>query len=340
MNIISMKKILLFLLFLLCVNVKASIVVMDADSGRVLYSKNMNDKKLIASTTKIMTSIIALENGNLNDKYKVSNEIDSVNGSMIYAKKGEVFTLNDLLYGLMLQSGNDAAMIIASNVLKYDEFIAQMNIKAFKLKMYNTSFENPHGLNDDTKNYSTAYDMALLMRYAINNKDFLRITSTKKYKVKDYIWYNKNKLLTDYKYTISGKIGYTKKSGQVFVSSAKKDNKTIIITSIDEPDKFNLHKKLYEEYFNKYERYKILDKNTFSFNIKRKNYDYYYLNNDYYMLLKENELNKVQVKININNYFKTCDVLFDNKKIYSDRINVLSYQKRKNTIKDMLLFWK
>ena len=196
-----MKKILLVLIFLLCVNiVNASIVVMDADSGRILYSKNKEEKKLIASTTKIMTSIIALEHAPLDMKIRIGKEVRTVNGSMIYVKEGEIFTLNDLLHGLMLQSGNDAAMTIATNVLGYDKFIKEMNLKAVKLGMNDTIFENPHGLNDDSKNYSTAKDMAILMKYAIKNKDFLSITSAKNYKVDKYIWSNKNKLLKEYKY--------------------------------------------------------------------------------------------------------------------------------------------
>ncbi len=335
-----MKKILFIFVLFFYINVNASIVVMDADSGRVLYSKDMNERKLIASTSKIMTSIIALENGNLNDKYIVGNEIKKVNGSMIYVHEGEEFTLNDLLHGLMLQSGNDAAMIISKNVMKYDNFIAQMNIKAYKLGMYNTSFENPHGLNDDTKNYSTAYDISLLMKYAIKNKDFIRITSTKKYKVNNYIWYNKNKLLSDYKYLISGKIGYTKASGQVFVSAAKKDNKTIVIATIDESDKFNLHKKLYEKYFNEYKKYTILNKNNFSYKIKDKNNNYYYINNNYSILLKENEINKIKVRININDYFNYAEVYFEDKLIHNEKIYYESYIERKNKIKELLSFFK
>ena len=335
-----MKKILLALIFLLCINVKASVVVMDADSGRILYSKNKSERKLIASTTKIMTTIIALENSKLSDKLKVGKEIQIVNGSMIYVKEGETFTLSDLLHGLMLQSGNDAAMIIASKTMPYGNFIAQMNLKAHKLGMYNTTFENPHGLNDDTKNYSTAEDMSKLMRYAIKNKDFLNIKSTKKYKVDNYIWYNKNKLLSEYKYLISGKIGYTKASGQVFVSAAKKDNKTLIIASIDESDKFNLHKKIYEKYFDKYERYKVLDKNTFSFKVKNKNHDHYFIKNDYNMLLAKNEIKKLKISINLNKDNNYVDVYLDNNLIHSERLYILKYQSRLKKVKDLLLFWK
>ncbi len=335
-----MKKILLVLIFLLCINVKASIVVMDADSGRILYSKNKSERKLIASTTKIMTTIIALENAKLSDKLKVGKEIQTVNGSMIYVREGKTFTLNDLLHGLMLQSGNDAAMIIASKIMPYDNFIAQMNLKAHKLGMHNSTFENPHGLNDDTKNYSTAEDMSKLMRYAIKNKEFLNITRTKKYKVDNYIWYNKNKLLSDYKYLISGKIGYTKASGQVYVSAAKKDNKTLIIASINESDKFNLHKKLYEKYFDEYERYKVLDKNTFSFKVKNKNHDHYFIKNDFNMLLTKNEIKKLKISVNLNKNNNYVDVYLDNNLIHSEKLYILKYQSRLKKVKDLLLFWK
>lgn len=335
-----MKKILLVLIFLLCINVSASIVVMDADSGRIIYNKNKSERKLIASTTKIMTTIVALENAKLTDKLKVGKEIQTVNGSMIYVKEGESFTLNDLLHGLMLQSGNDAAMIIASKTMPYDNFIAQMNLKAHKLGMNNTTFENPHGLNDDTKNYSTAEDMSKLMRYAIKNKDFLNITSKKKYKVDNYIWYNKNKLLSDYKYLISGKIGYTKASGQVFVSAARKDNKILIISTIDEGDKFNLHKNLYEKYFKEYERYKVLDKNTFSFKVKNKNHDHYFIKNDFNMLLTKNEIKKLKVNINLNKDNRFVDIYLDNNLIHSEKLYKLKYQSRLKKIKELLLFWK
>ena len=322
------------------INVNASIVVMDADSGRVIYSENKDEKKLIASTSKIMTSIIALENAPLDMKIKVGKEIYEAYGSMTYIKEGEEFTLEDLLKGLMLQSGNDAALTIANNVTSYDYFISLMNLKAYKLGMYNTTFENPHGLNDKTKNISTAYDMALLMKYAIKNKDFLRITRTYEHKVGNYIWYNKNKLLRDYKYLISGKIGFTKKSGQVFVSAATKDNKTLVIASIDEGDKFNLHKYLYEKYFNMYERYKILDKNTFSFKVKNNKHDHYYIKNDFYMLLRKDEINKLKIKVNLNDNKNIVEIYLYDKLIHSEKLYVLKYKSRLKKLKKLLLFWK
>ena len=341
-----MKKLFVIVcFFIMLLKVEASIVVMDSNSGRVLYSENKDEKKLIASTVKILTTIIALENGNLNDKFIVGEEIKKANGSMIYIKEGEKISLNDLLYGLNLRSGNDAAQVIATNVLGYDIFINEMNKKAVSLGMYNSIFENPHGLNDDTKNYSTAYDLALLMKYAIKNKTFLEISSTKKYKTKtdknEYIWYNKNDLLSSYKYTTAGKIGYTKASGQVFVSSASKDGKNLIIVSIDEANKFTLHKNLYEKYFNIYKNYKILDEYTFSINDDRyKNY-YMYIKEDVNLLLTKQEAEKLKITAKIKNKLEDevagyLEFKIDDKVIYKENIYYLEYESRKNKIKSLL----
>lgn len=327
-----MKKVIFLLLFLF-VRVNASIVVMDYNSGRVLYEKDMNERRLIASTTKIMTTLIALENSKLDYMIEIGDEVKSVDGSMIYLKVGDKLSLKDLLYGLMLRSGNDAAMSISTHTLGYDEFIRKMNYKAILLGMNNTTFENPHGLNYDTKNYSTAYDLALLMKYAIKNKDFLEISGTKKYKN----WYNKNELLSNYKYAISGKIGYTKESGPVFVSASKKDGKTIIIVSINEQDKFNLHKRLYEEYFNKYELYKVLDKKFFSFKVNN-NYDHYYILNDFYMLLNKKEINKLKIEINVNDYNNYVSVKIGNDLIHNEKLYKIQYKERLKSIKSLLSF--
>lgn len=318
--------------------INASIVVMDADSGRVLYSKDKDKKMLIASTTKIMTTIIALENESLNRKITISKEIDKMYGSMTYIKKNEIFTLNDLLHGLMLRSGNDAAMSIASNIKNYETFIKLMNLKAYSLDMGNTEFNNPHGLDEETQNISTAYDMSLLMKYAIKNKNFLQITSTKKYKVGNYIWHNKNDLLSMYKYTISGKIGYTTKSGPVFVSSARKENKTLIITTIKENDKFNLHKNLYIKYFDEYKRYQILDKNTISYKIKKDKDTHYYIKNDFYMLLKPNELKDLKVKIDINNLL--IHIYLKGELIHTERIYSIKYESKVSKLNKILSFFK
>lgn len=328
-----MKKILIIMLLFLCINVKASIVVMDADSGRILYGKNEDERKLIASTTKIMTSLIILENANVKTNLTVGEEVLKVNGSMIYSKPGEQYTIEDLLYGLMLRSGNDAAMTLAYNVFGYNRFIQEMNTKAIELGMTNTTYENPHGLNDNSENYSSAKDLSILMRYAIQNDKFIEITRTNKYKN----WYNKNELLNNYKYLISGKTGYTKKSGQVYVSAASKNNKTLVISSINENDKYNLHKNLYEEYFNKYKKHKILNQYTFSFKEKNNDKVHYYIKKDFDILLKEDEINDLKIKVDTQN--ESVNIYIKDELIHSQRLYKLEYEKKVNIIKQILSFF-
>ena len=350
-----MKKVILFLLLIvpICVNANtASYVVMDADSGRILDSFNKNEKMLIASTTKIMTSIVAIENSDLSLNIEVGDEIDNVYGSMVYIKKGEILTLEDLLYGLMLRSGNDAAMTIAENTLGYDRFIEAMNKKANELKMYNTIFENPHGLDDESKNYSTAYDMALLMQYAMKNPIFVKIANTKRYKLitnmNTHIWYNKNQLLTTYKYATGGKIGYTKKSGHIFVSSATKNDKNLIVVTFKDSDRFNTHEYLYEKNFDKYSKYQILDKYNFFVNEKYYKKHHLYIKNDFYMLLQKNEVDKLIIEINLvrNKKIKNDDqvgyvsIKLKDSIVHNEPIYVSVKENKIKKIKSILFFWK
>ena len=154
-------------------------VVMDADSGRVLYEHNGYLKKTIASTTKIMTAIVVLENCNLEDIVTVSYNAATTEGSSMYLKPNEKITVENLLYGLMLSSGNDAATALAEHTSgSIEKFALLMNKKAKEIGMLNSSFANPHGL-DDENHYSTAYDMALLTKYALKNNNFIELVSTK-----------------------------------------------------------------------------------------------------------------------------------------------------------------
>ena len=333
-----MKKVLvIFLIFLIPISVFAdsgkSTIIMDIDSGRILYKKNVNQKHLIASTTKIMTCIIVLENSDIETSITVGNEVLSIPGTNIYIKNGEVLKIRDLLYGLMLRSGNDAATTLAYNTLGYDEFINKMNEKAKEIGMTNTEFSNPHGLDDDTKNYSTAYDMALLARYAYNNTVYREIVSTRKYiaksSLKSYIWYNRMSLLSNYKYCIGGKNGYTPKAGKSLVSYAKKDNLLLTIVSLDDPSIYENHKNLYNESFSKYKNYKIVEKSNISIN----GVDYY-INNNFNYPLTENETDSVTtlVKINNNSYSKKVGEMeiFFNK----DIIGSIPIYKSKSTKKE------
>ena len=313
-----MKKLAIFLvLFLIPINAWAisaeSYVVMDYDSKRVLMSKNMNEKKLIASTTKIMTAIIALENKDLNSVRKVGPEVLKAYGSAIYLSLDEEITLKDLLYGLMLRSGNDAAIEIAYHVSgNMDNFVKLMNQKAYELGMSNTIFINNHGLeNEQGKgNTSTSYDMALLMRYALQNETFKEIIHTKEYTAKTsgkiYVWHNKNKLLSTNEYEIGGKTGYTKKAKRTLVTAATKDAKRVIVVTLNDPNDFADHEELYNEIFNKYERVEILNKEATV--IDESNPLKYYLQNDFYALLTKEEKENIRIDYQIDQNANTKEV--------------------------------
>ena len=238
---------------------------MEQDTKRVLVSKNMNKKKLIASTTKIMTGIIAVESGKLNKTVTVTDKVLESYGSNIYLSIGEKMKLKDMVYGLMMQSGNDAALMIADYLGGEEKFVKMMNKKAKQIGMKNTTFSNPHGLDEKTKNYSTAYDMALLMRYANSNPTFRKITVCKKHTVKTdektYVWTNKNKLLYTYKYTTGGKTGYTNKARRTLVTSASNGNLDLIAVTLNDPNDFKNHKELYEYAFKNYSMEKIFNRN-------------------------------------------------------------------------------
>ena len=294
-----MKKILLLFMLIIPFNVKclsaSSYIVMDMDSGRIMEGSNTDKVSLIASITKILTAITAIEYGNLEDIVKIDDSILKSYGSGIYVQVGEELTLDDLLYGLMLRSGNDAALAIASHVGDdVDNFVFMMNEVAKRIGMKDSYFVNPSGLeeNDGSANKSTVYDMALLTRYAMNNEHYRRIVSTKEIIVKSsyktYKWVNKNKLLSTYKHCNGGKTGFTKKAHRTLVTTASNDNMNLIVVTFNDGNDFNDHKNLYEKYFNNYERVKIVDKNdNYGSNLK--------LRNDFYMIKKEDD--KVEIKV-------------------------------------------
>lgn len=297
-----MKKVILFgLLFFISMNFcsastnsASSYVLMDETTGRVLASKDMNSKRLIASITKIMTSVIAIESGKIDDMVTVDESILKAYGSGIYIEVGEIMSLKDLLYGLMLRSGNDAAIMIATYVAgSEEEFVNMMNIKAKELGMKNTIFYNASGLPTPHGNYSSCYDMALLTRYAMKYNLYKEIVSTKKYKVttnkKTYVWNNKNKLLS-YDYITGGKTGYTEESGRTLVSSATIDDMNLIVVTIRDSDDWNTHLELYDYAKENYIGYKVLNKNKFKvIGDTYYNDSNFYIKNDVYLPLKKSE---------------------------------------------------
>lgn len=312
-----MKKIFLLLIIISLFNIKDvnaldsshSSIVMDTDSKRVLYENNMNEKKLIASTTKILTAIVVLENIDINKEVTIGEEVLKMYGTNIYIEVGEKITIKDLLYGLLLRSGNDAAVSLAIATAKTEEnFVKLMNEKAKSIGMKNSIFKNPHGLDEETKNYSTAYDMALLSSYASKNKIYQEIVKTKKYEVKTqyktYLWYNRNKLLTRYEYCTGGKNGYTPDAGRILVTTAKKDNLNLTVVTLDDQNEYDTHENLYEKVFNKYQNYKIVDKNNFKIDKNFYNGNIYIKESFTYPLTKE-EVNKIKTVVEIKNTNKS-----------------------------------
>jgi len=223
-----------------------SAVLMDADSMKIIYEKNCRQKLPVASTTKIMTAILVLEMLDTSQTITVSDSAVGVDGSSMYLLKGETLSVHDLLYGLMLPSGNDAATALAIAVSgSVSRFAEVMNRKAKQLSMNDTHFANPSGLPDEN-HYSTAYDMALLTSYAVKNHDFTEITSTVSIKVTNgsRFLYNRNKLLLSYDGMIGVKTGYTPEAGHCLVTCAVRNGATLICVTLNDDDTWNNHTKL------------------------------------------------------------------------------------------------
>lgn len=235
----------------LAVSAKAAIL-MHADSGRVLYEKNADEHMLIASTTKIMTAIVVLEHCELDDLVEVDSRSAGIEGSSMYLKAGESYTVEDLLYGLLLVSGNDAASALALHVAdSMEEFAELMNAKAAELGMTESSFKNAHGL-DEEGHYSTARDMAKLAAYCMGNEDFARIAGTVSHTVGEQTLVNHNRLLREYDGCLGLKTGYTMAAGRTLVTCAERDGARYVCVTLNDPADWDDHKALYDWAFANY----------------------------------------------------------------------------------------
>lgn len=232
----------------------ASAVLMDGDTGRVLWERDSHTPRLIASTTKLMTALVALESGHsLEEVVTVAPEWAGVEGSSIYLRPGEEVTLETLLYGLLLRSGNDAALAIAGHCGgTVEEFVSQMNEKARALGMTNTGFANPNGL-DAEGHRSTARDMAILARACLENEELAKIAATKSITLGTRTFTNHNKLLWRYEGCVGLKTGYTEKAGRTLVSAAKRDGMTLICVTLNAPSDWADHAALFDWGFANYQ---------------------------------------------------------------------------------------
>ena len=247
------------------VSAKSAILLCD-NNDSVIFEKNSSEKLSMASTTKIMTTLLALEYAKKDNKTVTFTQDMIAEGSSMYLKVGDKVKLSDLAVGMMMVSGNDSANAVALTLGKTKEkFADMMNAKAEVIGMNDTHFVTPSGL-DDEQHYSTAKDMAKLMQYAMKNKDFASLTAQKSMKVNfispsDTInmYYNHNKLLSMYEYCNGGKTGFTKKSGRCLVSSAQKDGVKLIAVTLNAPDDWNDHIRMYDYGFSKLQRVSGID---------------------------------------------------------------------------------
>ena len=243
-----------------------SSILIDATTGRVLYSKNANEQLPMASTTKIMTALIALEQDNLDKKIQVKEEYVGVEGSSIYLEEDEEISYRDLLYGLMLRSGNDSATALAGEIGgSTEEFSKLMNKKAKDIGALNSNFENPHGLHHDN-HYTTAYDLALITREAMKHKEFKEISKAKSWTADREInehFQNKNKTLWQYEGGNGGKTGFTKAAGRCLVSTSSRKGIDLISVVINDSNWFNDCYSLMDYGFENYNSFVIHSKDQF-----------------------------------------------------------------------------
>lgn len=225
-----------------------SAALYEPRSGRFIYTKEHRASRGMASTTKIMTAILALENLSLDKIIEAKDENCGIEGSSIYLTPGERMSAEDLIYALILQSANDAAATLATEISgSLEDFSCLMNEKARELSLSDTHYENPHGL-DSENHYTSARDLVLLTSYALNNPKFKEITSKRRHtaesSLKTRVLVNHNKLLKSYEGCIGVKTGYTKKTGRSLVSAAERDSLTLICATLDAPDDWNDHRVL------------------------------------------------------------------------------------------------
>ena len=288
-------------------------IVMESSSLRVLYGKNIHEKKYMASTTKILTAIVVIENCDLSETVTVTKATVGVEGSSIYLEAGEKLTVKDLLYGLMLRSGNDCAETLAVHCSgSIDEFARLMNESAAKIGAKNSHFVNPHGLHDDD-HYTTAYDLALISCYAMKNADFKEIVSTKKINIPftthDTFRHliNKNKMLNEFDGATGIKTGFTKKAGRCLVSSCERNGMELITVVLNCGPMFERSKTLLQSCFDEYKMYPLAESDYIVDFIPVENSDELrgvYIENDIKIPLNKLEYKNTEIVFELPDFIK------------------------------------
>ncbi|MCI9484624.1 MAG: D-alanyl-D-alanine carboxypeptidase [Clostridiaceae bacterium] len=233
------------------VNAKSAIVL-DGLTGAVYFELNADEQLPMASTTKIMTAIVTIELGDLDREYEVKREYTLVEGTSMSLREGERLTIRDTLWGLLMLSGNDAALALAGEGGGMENFVAKMNAKAHELGLENTHFDNPHGL-DSEGHYTTARELALLAAYALRDETFREIVSSTSHSAAGRSMTNHNKLLRTYDGACGVKTGYTRRAGRCLVSAAERSGRRIVVVTLNDPDDWKDHAELLDLGFSKFE---------------------------------------------------------------------------------------
>lgn len=301
----------------------ASYAVIDADTGRLLSGSNVHAQMPIASLTKIWTALIAIENSNMDDQVVISKRAALSEGSSIYLKPGEKVSVETLLYGLMLRSGNDAAYALAEHTgSSIDGFVDLMNEKALLYGLNSTRFTNPSGLHNDL-HLSSAYDTALMLKIAMDNDTFQKIASTINYKsptVNGVTWHNKHRLLSEQVGAVAGKTGFTKVAGRTLATYFEKEQKKIIVVTLSEANDWQVHKQLANEVFSQYDIVTVAKKGKY----KAMNHTTVTLNKPIKLLLNKEEEKKLKHVLHLSrkeeSKFGVWHVFLNNERIYSTRV--------------------
>ena len=237
--------------------------VIDAKTGRLIAGSGEHDKLAIASLTKMWTAVVVADETNLKEKTLISSNATTTEGSSIYLKTGEEKPIEVLLYGLMLRSGNDAAVALAEHTGgSVPGFVKLMNDKAEAMGLKDTTFTNPSGLHDN-QHLSTAYDTALMLKIAMENKELRPILMAANYKQKGTYWENKHKLVRSDTNAIAGKTGFTKIAGRTLATYFKDGEEEVIVVTINQSDDWNMHQQLAQNAFTQYDRVQVIQEGSY-----------------------------------------------------------------------------
>lgn len=313
-------------------------IVIDSENNDILYEFNKDKRLPMASTTKIVTAITVIENFNIKNQITIPKQAVGIEGSSIYLREGDIYTAEDLLYGLMLRSGNDSAVALALAVGgSVENFANLMNQTAKKVGAFNSNFMNPHGLHNEN-HYTTPYDLALITSYAMKNQDFRRIVGTKNHTIINHkddtkqLLVNKNKMLTNFKGANGVKTGYTLNAGRCLVSSAKRGDFELICVTLNCRPMWEKSSEIFEKIFNNYEKLKLIEKDKEIMKIELgKNKTKYGVacRKDFNILIKKADRGNLKMNIDVQNTLKNVkigenigkiEITLNNKLIFSEKI--------------------